>query len=54
MPARLDSARIKRAMRIVTELMELDPSYGPILDRLEDELPRAIEVEAAKRRPVRA
>jgi len=50
MPVRLDSARIERALGVVAQLIDMDPIYMPIFERLEDELASARAVEAARRR----
>lgn len=41
--------RLERALGAVAQLMEIDPVYGPIFDRLEEEVAKARRIEAARR-----
>lgn len=45
---RVNAKRIARALGAVADLVEVDPIYTPIFERLSDELAKAKRVEAAR------
>lgn len=40
--------RLERCLAAVAELVEMDPVYLPIFDRLEDEVKKARRIESAR------
>jgi hypothetical protein len=45
---RVNAKRIARALGAVADLVEVDPIYVPIFERLSDELVKARQIEAAR------